>query len=251
MDKTKVFIFGISGKMGKEICAVAQQNNCEVTGGFDVVKSDLYPTFSDIEKINVPFDVVIDFSRPETLDSVISLSEKCRVPAVLATTGYSDSQLAQIEKLSARIPVFRAVNMSVGVNVVSRLIKQAVQMLGGDYDIEIIEKHHNQKVDAPSGTAKMLADSAADAMRENGDNASIVYGREGVSLRKKGEITVHAVRGGTIVGEHEVLFCGTDEIVSVSHVALSRKVLAVGALRAAKFVADKTPGMYGMDDLLS
>ena len=245
----KIFLFGISGKMGKAVCECAQNCGAEITGGYDIFPHPSVPTFGDIKKINVPFDVIIDFSRPETLDSVIALAETKHCPTVLCTTGYDEKALKKIEALAKTVPVFKSGNMSVGMNVLIQLAERATKLLWNSADVEIIEAHHNQKADAPSGTAKMIADAVA----ESADGkAGFIYGREGADAkRKKGEIGIHAIRGGTIVGEHEVMFCMNDEVVTVKHSALSRKIFAEGALKAAEYIKDLPPSMYDMKTMLN
>lgn len=241
----KAFIFGIGGKMGHMLVETAASANVEISGGFDRLPHDTIRTFNDVENVNVPCDVIIDFSRPELLDSVISLAERLSVPAVLATTGYDAQAVKKIEALSRKVPVLRSGNMSVGVNMILELVERAAKALCG-FDIEIVEKHHNQKADAPSGTALMLADAAAKAR----GGTQLTYGRQGLAKRTANEIGIHAVRGGTIVGEHEVLFCGRNETVTISHTALSRNIFAEGAFRAAAFLINAKPGLYSMKDVL-
>ena len=242
-----IFIVGISGKMGRTVCDSALRFGDTVSGGIDLVKSAQYPTFATARDVNVPVDVIIDFSRPETLAEVIDLSTRLSCPCVLAATGYDDEQTEQIRKLSERVPVFRSANMSLGVNVLSLLVEKAASVLR-DFDIEIVEKHHNQKQDAPSGTAIQLYEAAAKGRNATPDR---VYGRVGKCPRHDGEIGIHAVRGGTIVGEHDVLFCGNDEVVTLSHTALSRKIFADGALKAAHFLQGKPAALYTMRDMLN
>ena len=169
------------------------------------------------------------------------------MPAVIASTGYTPEQLEEIKAASEKVAIFRTANFSLGINLLCELVKKAAETLGEKFDIEIIEKHHSQKVDAPSGTALMLADSANSAF---GGSKPYVNGREGIVGKRGNEIGIHAVRGGTIVGEHEVLFCGEDEIISLSHSARSKKVFAAGAIKAAKWLAGKKAGHYDMKDLL-
>lgn len=246
---TDVFLFGISGKMGRAVLECAGAQDCRISGGFDRVISPSAPTFSAVSEINVPFDVIIDFSRPETLDTIIQLTERFPRPVVLATTGYDQTAQEKIARLQEKIPVFQSGNMSLGINVLLDLTRRAVKALGGGFDCEIIEKHHNQKVDSPSGTAKMIASAVAQSMPQP---PTFVYGREGGDTkRRSGEVGIHAVRGGTVVGEHEVMLCGEDEIITISHTAQSRKIFANGALRAAAFIKDKAPGHYDMADLLA
>ena len=194
-------------------------------------------------------DAVIGFSSPAALPALLDFCTARRVPVVLATTGYSQEQLAAIDRAAERIPVFRSANMSVGVNVLLALVRQATAALGGDYDIEIVEKHHNKKVDAPSGTALMLADAAATALP---CQPEYVYDRHSVRrARAKEEIGICSVRGGGIVGDHDVLFAGENEVITLSHSAMSREVFASGAIRAARFLSGvASPGLYSMTDLV-
>lgn len=241
----KIFIVGISGKMGANIIAAAKQRtDVEIVGGMDSVKCADFPTYTRAADVNVPVDVIIDFSRPETLDEIILLAKRKACPVVLATTGYDEKQMQKIRELSTKAGVLHSGNMSLGVNLLTGLVKKAARALEG-FDIEIVEKHHNQKVDAPSGTALMLANAA------KSENSEIVAGRHGSSCKRRdNEISISSVRGGTIVGEHEVMFIGDDEILTLSHTALSRKLFALGAIKAALFMADKKSGMYDMNDVL-
>ena len=244
----RIFIIGINGKMGKTVALCAEQLGHTVAGGIDISACDKYPVFSRAEDVNIDFDVIIDFSRPETLDTVIALSVKSGKPVVIATTGYSEKQLSAIGKLSKSVAVFKTANMSLGVNAVASALKQLTVALGG-YDIEIIEAHHNQKVDAPSGTAKLLLSSVESAL---GFVPEVVNGRSGDKCKRKDkEIGMHALRGGTIIGEHTVMFAGDDEIIEIKHTALSRKIFANGAIAAAHYIADKKCGIYDMNDYLS
>jgi 4-hydroxy-tetrahydrodipicolinate reductase len=244
-----LFIVGIDGKMGRTVCErAALSDGFSVAGGFDRVESPERNVVSDASAAGTDFDVLIDFSRAETLDAVVTIASKAKKPCVLATTGYTEDDLEKIRTLARSVPVFMSGNMSIGVFVLKKLVEDAARRLWGTCDIEIIEKHHNQKADAPSGTAKMLADAvqaAADGQ------ARILYGRSGADCKRvPGEVTVHSVRGGTIVGEHEVIFAGTDETITLSHQVISRAVLADGSLRAAKFLLDKKPGLYDMKDMV-
>lgn len=243
----KIFLTGINGKMGKAIVSVAENTEgVEIVGGLDVVKGGAYPVFSCASEVNVEYDCIIDFSRPSTLKDVISLAVARKVPVVIATTGYDKAQLAEIDELARKVPVFRSANMSIGVNVVESVLPILASALDG-FDIELVEAHHNQKVDAPSGTAKQMLEAV-----EKGLNYKPEYvdGRSGESKRKKGDIGVHAVRGGTIVGEHTVIFAGDDEIIEIKHTALSRRIFAVGSIKAALFLEGRKAGMYNMTDYL-
>ncbi len=237
----KAFVFGISGKMGKMLSECAADCGFEITGGFDIVKSQSVPTFDDIRNVNVPFDVIIDFSRPFSLSAIVALVEKNPVPVVIATTGYNDSELKTISMMSQKVPVMHSGNFSLGIAAVKAAAKAAQAVLGDMFDIEIVEKHHNRKVDSPSGTALMLADALA-------PRDSQVVDRMG--KRNKGELGITSVRGGGVVGEHEIGFYGEDEIVTISHSARSRKLFAAGAFKAAHYLLTQKPGMYDMDDII-
>lgn len=241
-----LFIVGISGKMGRVVCERAKDLGETVSGGLDRLQSDAYPTFAAAKDANVPVDAIIDFSRPDTLDEIIALCEKFRCPVVLASTGYTASDDKKIAALASRVPVFRSENMSLGVNALSLLAEKAAAILK-NFDIEIVERHHNQKADAPSGTAKLLCRALERGLDYS---PTYVYGREGQAKRKEKEIGVHAVRGGSIVGEHEIAFCGADEVVTLSHAALSRKIFADGAIKAAQWLKTQPAGLYDMRDMI-
>ncbi len=199
----------------------------------------------NFDNVKDKIDVIIDFSNPKNLDMIYDYSLKTKTPVVFATTGYSDSELKKIDELSKSVPVLRSANFSLGVILLNKLVKMATPILKDGYDIEIIEAHHNKKLDAPSGTAKMLLKSVLD---ETGYD--VKPGRDGYSPRSKNEVGIHAVRGGTIVGEHEVLFCGTDEVITLKHSAQSKKIFATGAIKAAKWLVGKPVGFYDMEDVL-
>lgn len=199
----------------------------------------------DLEETNAQFDVIIDFSHPSFLDMILNYVEKHDTPLVVATTGYSEEQIAKIKDCAKRHPIVYTANFSLGVTVFEEVLKQITPILKDTFDIEVIEKHHNKKVDAPSGTAKMLVE-AIDPKHEY----ERVYGRSGVSKRNKNEISVHAIRGGTIVGEHSVIFAGEDEVFEIKHEAHSKNIFVNGAIRAAEFVKDKPAGLYIMHDVL-
>ncbi len=246
----KVAICGACGKMGANISELLESDGeaaffCGVDPRSGKDGAKIYKTFKDIE--GKP-DVIIDFSSPAVIDDELDYAVKCGVPAVIGSTGFTEEQIAKINEAAKKVAIFRTANFSLGVNLLCRLVKRAAETLGEKFDIEIIEKHHNQKVDAPSGTALMLADSANSAF---GGGKNYVNGREGICGKRGSEIGMHAVRGGTIVGEHEVMFCGEDEIVTLSHSARSKKVFAAGAVKAAKWLAKKPAGLYNMSDLLN
>lgn len=250
----KVLISGANGKMGQMIAAcVSEAEDMVVVAGVDKmpdIRQNPFPVYDDFSHVVESVDVIIDFSRPDALRSLLNFAQARNVPAVLATTGYSANDKMMIVKYSGHIPVFFSANMSLGVNLQMELCKTASEFLGDKFDIEIIEKHHNQKVDAPSGTALAIADKINDVF--SGDK-EYIYGRTPKvrAKREPKEIGIHAVRGGTVVGDHDVLFLGNDEIIEIHHRALSRQVFAEGAVRAAQFVAGRSPGLYSMEDIIS
>ena len=248
---TKILLSGCSGKMGRVIGAlVANDPTCEIVGGIDLVDDGTltFPVFSAPDKVNVKADVIIDFSHPSCLVPVMDYAASTKTPIVVCTTGLSPEQKAYMAAKGSETAVFFSANMSLGVNVIIDLAKRATNVLEDNFDIEIVEAHHNRKLDAPSGTALYIADAINDACKEKKE---YVYDRHSVrKKREKKEIGIHAIRGGTIVGEHTVIFAGNDEIIELKHTALSRDVFAEGAIAAAKFMADKKTGMYDMNDLI-
>lgn len=248
---TKLIITGANGKMGKVIKSIVEnRDDCEIIAGVDLNTDDngAFPIYSSINDIKESADAIIDFSNPVLLNDLLSYSEKTSTPLVIATTGYSDEQKKQIAQASKTTPIFFTYNMSMGVNLLANLAKKAVEVLGDDFDIEIVEKHHNQKVDAPSGTAIALADSINEAMADQ-----YVYNYDRSHERKKrekNEIGIVAVRGGTIVGQHDVIFAGADEVIEFHHTAYSKAIFGKGAVEAAKFLAGKPAGMYDMSDVI-
>ncbi len=247
---TDILISGICGHMGRNVLELALADaeiNC--VGGVDLTAGELQgvPVFDSFADAPAA-DAVIDFSSADNLENVLAYAKRTGAAAILAATGYTQEQLARIEDAAKRIPLFKTANLSVGINLLQKLVREAATFLGENFDIEIVERHHNLKKDAPSGTAYMLAESA-NAAFDGGKE--YVYGREGmVGARRKAEIGIHAVRGGTIVGEHEVMFAGDDEIVTLAHSARSKRVFAAGAVRAAKFMQGKPAGRYDMQDVL-
>ena len=241
----KILLSGACGRMGRQVAALAEDEQAVITAGVDVHADagcafPVYPSFSLVEE---EAQVLVDFSRPECLPALLVYAKDHHMPVVLAATGYNDADLSAIREAAVVIPIFRSANMSLGVYVLKTLARQAAQMLPG-FDIEIIERHHNQKIDAPSGTALMLYDAVSRS------DTQPVFGRSGrTQKREKNEIGIHAIRGGTVAGEHEVGFYGSGEVVSVSHSAQDRSIFARGALRAARFVSGQLAGLYGMDDL--
>ena len=225
------------GAMGKLISSMLNEElACNVALECD------YKTLRDTKE---DFDCIIDFSNPANLDMILDYENEFKKPIVFATTGYTESQIKAIEDLAKTTPVLRSANFSLGVILLNRLVKEITPILKDDFDIEVVEAHHNKKVDAPSGTAKMLLKSITD---ETG--FKVVAGRDGISKREKQEVGVHSLRGGTIVGEHEVLYCGEDEIITLKHSAHSKKIFANGAIKAARFLKDQKAGLYDMEDVL-
>lgn len=237
-------IYGINGKMGQTLLSEAPEfPEINITGGVDASGICLaVPTYRTAAEIKAVPDVIIDFSRPSALPDILSYALKHGVKLVLCTTGYSEDDEKKIAEAAKKTAVFKSGNMSVGINLIVNLVEQAAKVLGDAFDIEIVEKHHNMKVDAPSGTALMLADAANAAFS---GKKKYIYGRSGPDCKRDGgDITLHSVRGGTLVGEHEVMFIGKDEAVTISHTAFSRKILASGAFKAALSLKDKKPGLY-------
>ena len=248
----KIIISGCSGHMGRvveRLCAADPE--VEVAAGFDILGAGDrdFPVYSSPALLEGKADAVVDFSSPAALDGLLEYGGRTGTPLVLATTGYSPEQEAQVGAAAREIPIFRSANMSLGINVLLELVKKAAAVLGDRYDIEVVERHHSRKVDAPSGTALMIADAAAAAC---GHETEYVYDRHSVRHpRDKKEIGISSVRGGTIVGEHEIIFAGHDEIMEIRHTALSREIFAQGALAAAKFIAGaEKPGLYDMSHLM-
>lgn len=248
---TRLILSGCNGTMGRVIAASARErNDCTVVAGIDVNTdmNDGFHVFGTPEDCTAEADVIVDFSHPLALESLLKMAVSRSIPVVVATTGLSASQIELIHAAGKKIPVFFTFNMSLGVNLMVELAKTATRVLGSDFDIEIIEKHHNKKIDAPSGTALMLADGISTAFP---DEPQYTYDRHSRRLpRGKREIGIHSVRGGTIVGEHEVIFAGKDEIVTISHSARSKQVFATGAINAALFIVGKEPKLYSMSDLI-
>ena len=251
MEQVKILISGANGKMGHAVAAaVSGREDCKVSAGVDLYTKQYadFPIFEKLSDVTEKSDVVIDFSNPAILDDLLVYCLVNGVPCVLATTGYSEEQIAKIRKASASIPVFFSFNMSLGINLLVQLAKKAVSILGGQFDIEIVEKHHNQKIDAPSGTAIMLADAINGELN---NEYHYVYDRHSQrQKREPKEIGMHAIRGGTIVGEHDIIFAGHDEVITLSHSAASKEVFAVGAVNAAVFLAKQDAGMYDMSQLM-
>ena len=248
----KMIMHGCNGKMGQVITDICKEDSeIEIVAGVDPysgVKND-YPVFANIGECNVDADVVVDFAAAAAVDGLLDYCMKHKMPVVLCTTGLSQEQLARVEEASRQTAVLKSANMSLGINMLMDLLQKAARILApAGFDMEIVEKHHNQKVDAPSGTALALADSINEAL----DNA-YAYKYDRTPERKKREnyeIGIQAVRGGSIVGEHEVIFAGTDEVIELKHTAYSKAVFAKGAVEAAKFLAGRSAGRYEMSDVI-
>ena len=247
----KVILNGCGGKMGKMVIDSSSQfNNLEIVAGIDkfATSSEDFTVFKSAEEVNIDYDVLLDFSRAEALNDLLSLTEKTKKPLVICSTGFSKEQLDLINEKSKTLPLFKSANMSLGINLINSLLKKVSPLLYGNYDIEIVEKHHKQKVDAPSGTAVLLADTIKNSLK---DETKYVYGREGNSKREQNEIGIHAIRGGGIIGDHDVIFAGSGEVIELTHKAISREVFAVGALKACEYMSTVTkPGLYNMDDVI-
>lgn len=248
----RAIMHGCNGKMGQVISGLAKADEqIEIVAGIDRymgITND-YPVFDSIEKCDVEADVVIDFSNAAAVDALLKYCVEKALPVVLCTTGLSEEQLAKVEEAAGKTAVLKSANMSLGINLLMKLLKDAAKVLGpAGYDIELVEKHHNQKVDAPSGTALALADSINEALDQE---YTYVYDRSQVrQKRDQKEIGISAVRGGTIVGDHEVIFAGVDEVIEFKHTAYSKSVFGKGAVEAAKFLAGKPAGRYDMSDVI-
>lgn len=247
----KIIIGGALGHMGKELTAAAAAAGVQVACGVDVAWNGQdagFPMVREYGEISVEADVLIDFSRVEALPALLAYGEQARMPLVLCTTGYTDVEQAAITAAAKTIPVLQSANMSLGISVLRSLAAMAARALGGGYDVEIVEKHHRRKLDSPSGTALMLYDAIR---TEKGGNTNSVFGRHGRDChRTADEIGIHAVRGGTVAGEHEIGFYGNAEQIILTHRAESRALFAEGALRAGKFLAGKPAGRYAMQDVV-
>ena len=248
----KMLIGGALGRMGRELAQCAEAAGVTVAGGVDVAYRGQpadFPIVTGFDLMTAQADVLVDFSRADALPELLEAALAKGMPAVLCATGYTDAELAQIKAASGHIAILRSANMSLGVSVLRELVAMAAKVLGEDFDIEIVEKHHRMKLDSPSGTALMLLEAASEA---RGGVATPVYGRYGrMEKRSPQDIGLHAVRGGTVTGEHEVGFYGNGEQILLTHRAENRALFAQGALKAARFLADKPAGLYTMRDVVS
>jgi 4-hydroxy-tetrahydrodipicolinate reductase len=241
-----IAVYG-AGAMGRLVAeGLIEDNRFEFVGMIDRRGSgeDIYET---LDSISQNIEGIIDFSHPGNLDELLSFAKSRQIPVLIATTGFTGEEIEKIETAAAETPVIFTYNTSLGVNLLGELVKKMAGALGTDFDIEIIEKHHNKKLDSPSGTAKFLLDKVAEGHKEE---LSPVYGRNGMAKRERNEVGVHAVRGGSIVGEHSVIFAGEDEVIEIKHEALSKKVFVRGALTGINFLKDKKNGLYTMKDVL-
>lgn len=246
----KILLNGCNGKMGKIVAQTIQNySNVKIVCGIDtsINSNSPFPVYDNILNCSEECDVILDFSRPSALDSLLQYAKNKKIPLILCTTGYTDEQIQKIENASKQIPIFRSANMSIGINILNKVLKKITSKLYSDFDIEIIEKHHNQKVDSPSGTALMLGNTIRSSIK---DDTQYKFGRQGNCKRNKKEIGMHSIRGGGIVGEHDIIFAGTGEVLELKHTAISREVFAIGAIKACIFMKGKPPKMYSMDDMI-
>ncbi len=249
---TNIILRGCNGKMGQVITQIVEEDeNAVIVAGIDITQNKMnkYPVYQSFMKCNVNADVIIDFSSPINLEEMLEFAINRKIGVVLCTTGFTKEQLTFIDRAATQIPILRSANMSMGINLITKLLKEAAVVLSdAGFDIEIVEKHHNKKIDAPSGTALALADAMNEALN---NEYEYIYDRTTKrSARESKEIGISAVRGGTIVGEHEVIFAGTDEVIEIKHTAYSKAIFAKGAVQAAKFLPGKSAGMYQMSDLM-
>lgn len=248
----RAIMHGCNGRMGQVITGLVKADEgIELVAGIDTytgLKND-YPVFERIDQCDVNADVIIDFSNADAVDELLDYCTDRKIPVVLCTTGLSEEQLLKVKDASGKTAVLKSANMSLGINLLMKLLRDAAKVLGtAGFDIELVERHHNQKVDAPSGTALALADSINESM---GNVCEYVYDRSQVRRKRdKKEIGISAVRGGTIVGDHEVIFAGADEVIEFKHTAYSKTVFGKGAVEAAKFLAGKPAGAYDMSDVI-
>lgn len=248
----RLIINGCNGKMGRVMTqAIEPEPEIEIVAGIDKCGSDgtlPYPVYKDINECDQSADVVVDFSRPDSIEPLTRYAIKTGTALVIATTGLAQEHKDMLAQAAESAAVFQSANMSLGVNLVKDILKKAARVLGDSFDIEIVEFHHNQKVDAPSGTAVLLAEELKASLE---DSAGFIYGRSPQSGRRHPrEIGIHAIRGGTMPGEHSIIFAGPDEIVEIRHLALSRRIFALGAIKAIKFIATQNKGLFTMDDLI-
>ncbi len=247
----KIIMHGCNGKMGHVICDLVKNDpDTEMAAGIDITSVNApFPTFTSVDECDIASDVIVDFSTAAAVPALIEYAVAKKTPIVICTTGLSQDCLKKLDEASEIIPVFRSANMSLGINLIASLLKKYSDVLYREgFDVEIVERHHNQKIDAPSGTALMLADSVNAGVSTD---LEYVYDRSGVrEKRDRRQLGLSAVRGGTIVGDHEVIFAGKDEVIEFKHSAYSKEVFAVGAVKAAKFIVGKPAGKYDMQDVM-
>jgi len=248
----KVLLHGCNGKMGRVMTRIlAEPHGTEVVAGIDIEPAkatNSYPVYACLPDVKESADLLIDFSHHTCLEGLLAFGIDRKVPLVICTTGFSPEEKQAMAGAARIVPILNSANMSLGVNLVLSLVKQAAALLHDGFDIEVVERHHNQKVDSPSGTALMIADAMNSAL---GNTMEYVFGRHSKDQRRqKTEIGLHAIRGGAIVGEHSVIFAGQGEVIEINHSALSRDVFAHGAIRAAKFLTGRPPGLYSMKDVI-
>lgn len=243
-------ICGNNGRMGQIVSKLLKHYpEFEVVAGIDrspTKCANEYPVYQKPSDYHGEVDLIIDFSHSSLLESLINYAKGTTCKLVIATTGYSEEQLILIHEASKEIPILYSSNMSLGINILKHILKQYVRALNYNFDIEIIEKHHNQKLDSPSGTAFLLANTINDALN---NEKKLLFGRRGDHLREEDQVAIHAVRGGSIVGDHTVMFAGSDEVIELKHSALSKDLFATGAIKAAQFMINKEAGYYTMDDI--
>ncbi len=251
----KILLNGINGRMGKAIENLSlQYENLKIVCGVDhkIIENSKTKTYTNINDVTEEIDIIIDFTHPNSLNSLLEFATKKNIGIVLCTTGHSPEQIKEISESTKKIPIFMSYNMSIGINVLQILLQKGLKSLYKDYDIEVIEKHHNQKLDSPSGTAIMLMNTIENyAKNILNEDVTFTYGRSGEKKRYKKEIGVHSIRGGNIIGEHEIMFSGNNEIIELKHTALSRDVFAQGALTAALYLYGKEPNLYNMNSMLN
>lgn len=249
---TKIIMHGCNGAMGQTITKIVkEQKDAKIVAGIDIVdnKENGYPVFTSIDDCNIEADVIIDFASAKAIDHLLEYCVEKQMPVVLCTTGLSEEQLKKVEEASKKVAILKSANMSLGINTLFKLVQEAAKVLAAaDFDIEIVEKHHNQKLDAPSGTALALADAINEAMNQQYE---YIYDRsDRRQKRDKKELGISAVRGGNIVGEHEIIFAGLDEVIEFKHTAYSKAVFAKGSVAAAKYLKGKPAGHYDMKDVI-
>lgn len=246
---THILLHGCLGKMGRMVSNCSESmDDISIIAGVDKYLGTMpYKVYTSLKETHENYEVILDFSSPSALSNLLEFCVKKNKPLVICTTGYNKDELNKIQEASLLIPIFKSANMSLGINIVNSILKNYTSKLYKDFDIEIVEMHHKEKLDSPSGTALMLGDTIKKSIDKS---YHYVYGREGMKKREKSEIGIHSLRGGSVTGEHEIIFSGYKERISISHIAESREVFAMGALKACEFIKDKASGLYDMENLL-